>query len=60
MSPIHQADPASSARQTGVWRRRLAGFGALAVVSVAAFAAQGLLSGHAFRPPTVDGQASLF
>ena len=50
MSPIHQADPASSAWQTGVRRRRLAGFGALAVVSVAAFAAQGLLSGHAFRP----------
>ena len=50
MSPIHKAHPACSSRPAGAWRCRLAGLGALLLVSAAAFAAQGLLSGHSFRP----------
>src|SRR3989339_671510 len=60
MSLIHQADPACSARQVGAWRRRLAGVGALAVVSVAAFAAQGLLSGHPFCTLTYGVKFPMF
>ena len=50
MSPIHQAHPACPSRPAGAWWRRVAGFGALLLVSVAAFAAQDLLLGHTFRP----------
>ena len=50
MSPIHKAHTACPSRPAGAWQHRLAGLGALLLVSVAAFAAQGLLSGHTFRP----------